>query len=83
MCRTVKRLRLESLRNISTAVQIAYPNKNPSKSLVRKILWKNGIKSFKGKRKPFVSLKNRKHRLAWFRDKRHWTVSQLQNIVFF
>ena len=36
VCRTAKRLRFESLRDISTAVQIAYPNKNPSKSLVRK-----------------------------------------------
>ena len=58
VCRTAKRLRFESLRNISTVVQIAYPNKNPSKSLVRKTLQKYGIKSSRRKRKPFGSLKN-------------------------
>ena len=57
MCRTAKKLRFESLRNISRVVQIEYHNKNPSKSLVKRILYKHGIKSFKRKRKPFVTLK--------------------------
>ena len=67
---------------VSRVVKSSYPNKNPSKSLIRRILCKYGIKSFKRKRKPFASLKNRRCRLAWSRTRSHWTVHQWQNIVF-
>ena len=72
VCWTVKRLRFELLRNISRVVQRAYPCRSPSKSLVKGILYKYGIKSFKRKGKPFVSLKkSSKFRCAWSRSKSH------------
>ena len=49
---------------------------------VRTILLKNGLRSCKPKKKPFLTEPQRKRRLAWAKIHHHWTVEQWSKVIF-
>ena len=83
ICRTARRLRFATLKTIKLDVQQGLAGKNPSKQIIRRVLKKYKIKSYQSrKRKPFVSLKNRKVRISWSQDLGDWSVLEWEDVVF-
>ena len=80
--RVTKCYRFDRLSVITDEVKKRYPGTNVSKRCVKRILHKYGIHSHARKRKPFVSLENRKKRIQWSKALRDWQVKDWENVVF-
>ena len=65
ICKAARKLGFCSLAEISQEVADYFPRKNPSKQLVKKILAKYKLKSYKRRAKLFVPKKNRTYTLKW------------------
>ena len=82
ICRVARTQQFSRLKAIAYEVASSFPAKNPSSALVRRILHKYKIKSYKRKRKPFVNLRQRCYRVQWSRILSHWTADQWKDVVF-
>ena len=82
VCRRARKLRFNTLEDISRDVATSFYDNKTSKYHIRRILSKYGINSRIRKRKPFLSVGNRKHQITWSRNLIHWAADQWEQIVF-
>ena len=76
------KLRFTTLEDISRDVATSFHDWKTLKYHIRRILSVYGINSRIRKRKPFLSVGNRKHRITWFHNLIHWTADQWEQVVF-
>lgn len=60
----------------------AEKKENISPSTVRRRLAEAGLRGCKARKKPYLSEKNRKARLEWAKNHRHWTVEDWANVLW-
>ena len=82
VCRIGRQLRCSTLGEITATVSSCFPRENPSKHLVKRIMRKYGIKSYRKKAKPFVSPKNRLYRQKWAGVLVQWPISHWEDVIF-
>jgi len=57
-------------------------DKSVSRQTVSRILKRGGLSSVKKKKKPAISAKNRKERLAWCREHEDWTLEDWSRVIW-
>ena len=82
VCRAVKQLRFGTLNAIIEDVGKSEIYKSATRYIVRKILHKYKFFSHKRKRKPFVSVKNRRARMQWVQAHIEWSIDDWKNVIF-
>ncbi len=83
--RTLVRLSLSDRKRTSTDLRREWKDSTgveASSSVVRRRLLENGLRGCKAKRKPLLSEKQRKARLAWAKTHRSWTAEQWAKVLF-
>ena len=80
--RIAKCHRFDKLSVITDELNQRYPDKKLPKRWVKRILHKYGIHNYIRKRKPFVSLQNRRKRVQWSKAMRDWQAKDWENVVF-
>ena len=82
ICRIARKLRFATLGELKPAACAQFPEENPSKYLVRRILRKNGLKRCKRKQKPFISKNNRSYRVTWAKTLLEWPLTHWNDVIF-
>ena len=73
----VKRNPFASAKKIKKELELKCSNHTIRRSLVSA-----GLKSYFTRKKPFISEKNRRKRLIWAKQHRHWTIEDWRKVLF-
>ena len=82
ICRIAGKLRCATLGELKSAACAQFPEENPSKYLVGRILKGNRLESCKRKQKSFISKINRSYCVTWAKTMLEWPWTHWNDVTF-